>query len=126
MFSKECFQKSPFLRISTFDSVFETLHFCGVFLQINVNTFTKTEAFLSVFVQKRCSVNGALKSGDNLKTKRDLKVKNSKQDSPSFDSAVQDRYQLCLRRGGEKPKFSDEKTINNNSNNNSCTDLTPR
>ena len=29
-------------------------------------------------------------------------------------------------QGGEKPKFSDEKAINNNSNNNSCTDLTPR
>ena len=34
--------------------------FFGVFVKINVNTFTKTEVFLSVFVQKRCSVNGAL------------------------------------------------------------------
>ena len=50
------------LRFSTFtliQSVFENLLFCGVFVQINVNTFTKTELFLSVFVQKRCSVNGA-------------------------------------------------------------------
>ena len=55
----ERFQKPPFLWISTFDSVFENLRFCGVFVQINVNTFTKTEIFLSDFVQKRCSVNGA-------------------------------------------------------------------
>ena len=43
-----------------FDSVFENLRFCGLFLQISVNTFTKTEIFLSIFVQKRSSVNGAL------------------------------------------------------------------
>ena len=54
------FQKPPFLWISTFDSVFENLRFCGVFVGISVNTFTKTEVFLSVFVQKRSSVNGAL------------------------------------------------------------------
>ena len=53
------FQKPPFLWISTFDSVFENLRFCGVFLRISVNTFTKTEAFLSVFVRKRSSVDGA-------------------------------------------------------------------
>ena len=56
----ERFQKPPFLWISTFDSVFENLCFCGVFVQINVNTFTKTDVFLSVFVQKRSSLNGAL------------------------------------------------------------------
>ena len=54
------FQKPPFLWISTFDSVFENLPFCGVFVRISVNTFTKTEVFLSVFVQKRSSLNGAL------------------------------------------------------------------
>ena len=43
----------------TFDSVFENLRFCGVFVRISVNTVTKTEVFLSVFVQKRSSVNGA-------------------------------------------------------------------
>ena len=53
------FQKPPFLWISTFDSVFENLRFCGVFVRISVNTFTKTEVLLSVFVQKRSSVNGA-------------------------------------------------------------------
>ena len=53
------FRKPPFLWISTFDSAFENLRFCGVFEQINVNTFTKTEDFLSVFVQKRSSMNGA-------------------------------------------------------------------
>ena len=53
------FQKPPFLWISTFDSVFENFRFCGVFVRISVNTFTKTEVFLSVFVQKRSSVNGA-------------------------------------------------------------------
>ena len=54
------FQKPPFLWISAFDSVFENLRFCGVFVRISVNTYTKTEVFLSVFVQKRSSVNGAL------------------------------------------------------------------
>ena len=39
--NSERFQKSPFLWISTFDSVFEDLHFCGAFLQISVSTFTK-------------------------------------------------------------------------------------
>ena len=58
----ERFQKPPFLWISTFDSVFENVDFCGVFVQINVNTFKKTDFFLSVFAQKRCSVNGALKN----------------------------------------------------------------
>ena len=53
------FQKPPFLWISTFDSVFKNLRFCGVFLRISVNTFTKTEVFSSVFVQKRSSVNGS-------------------------------------------------------------------
>ena len=53
------FQKPPFLWISIFDSVFESLRFCGVFGRISVNTFTKTEVFLSVFAQKRSSVNGA-------------------------------------------------------------------
>ena len=53
------FQKPPFLWISTFDCVFENLRLCGVFVRISVNTFTKTEVFLSVFVQKRSSVNGA-------------------------------------------------------------------
>ena len=53
------FQKAPFLWISTFDGVFESLRFCGVFVQISVNASTKTEIFLSVFVQKRSSVNGA-------------------------------------------------------------------
>ena len=53
------FQKPPFLWISTFDSVFENLRSCGVFVRISVNTFTKTNVFLSVFVQKRSSVNGA-------------------------------------------------------------------
>ena len=47
----ERFQRPPFLWISTFDSVFENIRFCGVFVQISVNTFTKTELFLSVFVQ---------------------------------------------------------------------------
>ena len=42
------FQKPPLLWISTFDSVFENLRFCGVFVRISVNTFTKTEVFLSV------------------------------------------------------------------------------
>ena len=55
----ERFQNPPLLSISTFDSVFESLRFCGVFVQINVNTVSKTEIFLSVLVQKRCSVNGA-------------------------------------------------------------------
>ena len=45
----ERFQKPPFLWISTFDSVFKNLRF-GVFVQISVNTFTKTEIFLSAFV----------------------------------------------------------------------------
>ena len=31
----------------------------GVFVRISVNTFTKTEVFLSVFLQKRSTVNGA-------------------------------------------------------------------
>ena len=53
------FQKPPFLWISTFDSVFKSLRFCGVLVQISVNTFTKTEVFVSVFVQKRSSVKGA-------------------------------------------------------------------
>ena len=52
------FQKAAFLWISSFDSVFEKLRFCGVFVRISVNTFTKTEVFRSVFVQKRSSVNG--------------------------------------------------------------------
>ena len=56
--------KPPFLWISTFDGVFENLRFCGVFVQINVNFFTKTEVFLSVFVQKRRSVNRAFVSYD--------------------------------------------------------------
>ena len=56
------FQKPPFLWISTFDSVFENLRFCGVFMRISVSTFTKTEVFLSVFVENRSSVNGALAS----------------------------------------------------------------
>ena len=37
------FQKPPFLWISTFDSAFENLRFCGGFVRISVNTFTKTE-----------------------------------------------------------------------------------
>ena len=53
------FRKPPFLWISTFDSVFENLCFCGIFVEISVNTFTKMEVFLSVFVEKRSSVNGA-------------------------------------------------------------------
>ena len=40
-------------------SVFKNLRFCGVFVRISVNTFIKTEVFLSVFVQKRSSVEGA-------------------------------------------------------------------
>ena len=56
----ERFQKPPFLWISTFDSVFENFRFCGVFVHISVNTFTKTEVFLSIFVQKRSNVNGTL------------------------------------------------------------------
>ena len=52
------FQKPPFLWISTFDSVLENLRLCGVF----VNTFAKTEVFLSIFVQTRSSVNGVLDS----------------------------------------------------------------
>ena len=39
------FQKPPFLWISTFDSVFKNLRFCGVFVEINVKTFTKTHGF---------------------------------------------------------------------------------
>ena len=56
--------------------LFKNLHFCGyplfiafsiafayplcaVFVRISVNTFTKTEIFLSLFVQKRSSVNRA-------------------------------------------------------------------
>ena len=50
------FQKPPFLWISTFDSVFENLRPCGVFVQISVNTLTKTENLLSVFVQHRSNV----------------------------------------------------------------------
>ena len=46
--------------IAEYWNVFENLRFCGVFVQINVNIFPKTEVFLSIFVQKRCSVNGAL------------------------------------------------------------------
>ena len=46
------FQKSPFLWISTFDSVFQNLRFCGVLVQISVNTFAKT-GFLSVFCTKK-------------------------------------------------------------------------
>ena len=46
------FQKPPFLWISTFDGVFENLCFCGVFVRVSVNTFTKTEVFLSVFFTK--------------------------------------------------------------------------
>ena len=57
---KWVFKNLPFLWISTFDSVFENLRFCGVFVRISVNNFTKTEVFLSVFVQKRSSVNRAL------------------------------------------------------------------
>ena len=53
------FQNPPFLWISTFDSVFKTLRFGGVFVQNSVNTFTKMEIFLSYFVQKQSSVNGA-------------------------------------------------------------------
>ena len=53
-------QKRPFLWLSTFDSIFENLRLCGVFVEISVNTFRKTEVFLSVFVQKRSSLNGAL------------------------------------------------------------------
>ena len=45
------FQKPPFLWISTFESVFEKLRFCGVFVRISVNTFTKTEVF-SPFLYK--------------------------------------------------------------------------
>ena len=52
------FQKPPFLWISTFNSVFENLRFCAVFVQISVNALTKTDVFLSVFVRKRSSVNG--------------------------------------------------------------------
>ena len=55
----ERFQKRPFLWISTFDTVFENLSFRDVFVRISVNTFTKTEVFLSVFVQKRSNVNRA-------------------------------------------------------------------
>ena len=54
------FQKPLFLWISTFHSVFENLRFCGVFVRISVNTFTKTDVFLFAFVQRRSSVNGAL------------------------------------------------------------------
>ena len=39
----------------------KTFLLCGLFVQISVNTFTKTEVFLSVFVQKQTSVNGASK-----------------------------------------------------------------
>ena len=53
------FQKSLFLWISIFDRIFENLRFSGIFVQINLNTFTKTEVLLSVCVQKRSSVNGA-------------------------------------------------------------------
>ena len=56
----ERFQKPPFLWISTFESVFKNLRFCGVFVQISVNAFTITEVFVSDFVHKRSSVNGAL------------------------------------------------------------------
>ena len=35
------FRKTLFLWISTFYSVFENLHFSGVFVQISLNTFTK-------------------------------------------------------------------------------------
>ena len=55
----ERLHKPPPLWISTCDSVFENLRVCDVFVQINVNNFTKTEVLLSVFVQKRCCVNGA-------------------------------------------------------------------
>ena len=65
----ERFQKPPFLWMSTSDSVFENLRFCDVFVQINGSTFTKTEAFLSVFAQKRCSVNKACSSIDRNKLK---------------------------------------------------------
>ena len=41
------------------DNVFKNLRFCRIFVQISVNTFTKTDVFLSDVVQKRNSVNGA-------------------------------------------------------------------
>ena len=46
------FQKPPFLWISTFDSNFENLRFCGVFVRISANTFTKTEVFSLRFCTK--------------------------------------------------------------------------
>ena len=52
-------QKPPFMWISNFDRVLENLRFCGVFVRISVRTFSKTAVFLSVFVQKRCCMNGA-------------------------------------------------------------------
>ena len=40
-------------------NVFKDLHLCDPCLRINVNTFTKTEAFLYISVRKWSSVNGA-------------------------------------------------------------------
>ena len=49
------FQIPPFLWISTFDSAFENLRFCGVFVQISRNTFPEMEVF-SPFLYKNGAV----------------------------------------------------------------------
>ena len=71
------FKHLRFCAFTLIQSDFKNLRFCGyplsiafsktsifygVFVQINVHTFTKMDIFLSVFAQKWCSVNGALKN----------------------------------------------------------------
>ncbi len=60
---------SAFLKTSVFVNIhfgdrFQKPPFFVVFVQIDVNTITKTEVFLSVFVQKRISVYGAYVYGN--------------------------------------------------------------
>ena len=50
-----CLRKPPFLWISIFDCVFESLRFCGVFVQFSVNNFSETEVF-SPFLCKNGAV----------------------------------------------------------------------
>ena len=54
------FKNLRFCAFTLIKCVFENLRFCGVFVQISVNTYTKTEFFLSVFVQKRSCAHEAL------------------------------------------------------------------
>ena len=56
------FKNLRFCGYPLLNAFLENLRFCGVFVEISVNTFTKTEVFLSVFLQKRSSVNDVLKA----------------------------------------------------------------